>query len=247
MVTGGAGRMAQRLIGLVSVLAALAPAHGAEARPSAAPDIALCNAFPSDPEALGDREGALALPADWASMAMASRGWIAVKTEFDSTYCVDTGWMSDGKGFEGFGTRFLGFAWEGTEAFGYILIDRAGQGRAIDTGARPVFSPDGSRFAALQRSDANARGFEGFAIWQVHDNALNPYIVNAGPPLHPMHDWRVDRWEGGNCLHISAVAYESFGGDWERLPSAPRSRFVASAAKGWQIGAGQSCPRSDAR
>lgn len=221
--------------------AAIAHAHAAPAAATEAPDISICDDIPSDTEIDVDRVDPIPLPADWEGIATSSRNWIAIWTEHSRTYCVETAWMFEATNLERFGERFLGFNWDGHEAFGYVLIDRARQGREIDTGSRPLFSPDGSKFATLQRSDANYRGFEGFAIWQIYGGALEPYIVNAGPPLYPMYDWRVDRWEGERCLHISAVPYERFDGDWESLPSQPRDRYVSSASNDWRILEGVKC------
>ncbi|MFV0645099.1 MAG: hypothetical protein ACK5NN_11475, partial [Sphingomonadaceae bacterium] len=126
-----------------------------------------------------------------------------------------------------------------------VLIDRARQGQMIETGSRPHFSPDGSSFATLQRSDTGMEEFDGFAIWFTNGDTLTPYLVNAGPPLYPMFDWRIDRWEGENCLHISAVPYDRFGGNWARLPNLPRDQYVSSPAHDWQISEGVKCHIGD--
>ena len=234
-------RIYRRMMTGSVVLATIALAQANPALATEAPDISICGDLPSDPEFTTDRVDPIALPADWQGIATSSRNWIAIWTEHSRTYCVETAWMFEATNLERFGERFLGFNWVGLEAFGYILIDRARQGREIDTGARPLFSPDGSKFATLQRSDANYGGFEGFAIWQTHGNMLEPYIVNAGPPLYPMYDWRIDGWEGEHCLHISAVPYDRFDGKWEILPSVKRDRFVSSASDDWKILEGENC------
>ena len=230
-----------RMIAGSSALAAIALAQATPAFATEAPDISICDDLPSDPEITIDRVDPISLPADWGGIATSSRNWIAVWTEHSRTYCVETAWMYEATNLERFGERFLGFNWDGQEAFGYVLIDRARQGREIDTGSRPLFSPDGSKFATLQRSDANFRGFEGFAIWEIYGGVLEPYIVNAGPPLYPMYDWRIDRWEGERCLHISAVPYDRFEGKWESLPSVTRDRYVSSASNDWRILEGWKC------
>ncbi len=234
-----------RMVAGGSALAAITLVQATPALATEAPDISICDDLPIDAEITAARVDPVALPADWEGFATSSRNWIAIWTEHSRTYCVETAWMFEATNFERFGERFLGFDWIGLEAFGYVLIDRARQGREIDAGSRPLFSPDGSKFATLQRSDANYGGFEGFAIWQTHGNRLEPYIVNAGPPLYPMYDWRIDRWEGEHCLHISAVPYDRFEGKWEILPGVPRDHYVSSASNDWRILDGVECEMGD--
>ena len=239
-------RIYRHLMAGGSALAAIALTQATPALATEAPDISICDDLPSDPYITADRTDPISLPDDWKEVAASSRNWIAIWTEHSRTYCVETTWMFEATNLERFGERFLGFDWIGLEAFGYVLIDRTRQGRQIDTGAKPLFSPDGSQFASLQRSDANYGGFEGFAIWHIHGNMLEPYIVNAGPPLYPMVDWRIDRWEGEHCLHISAVPYDRFDGKWDILPSVKRDRYVSSASHDWQILEGENCKTGNA-
>ena len=219
-------------------IACAAPAYATEV-----PDFSYCDSLPLSQEANEDRKHPISLPNEWVGVAASSQNWIAVATEFNTTYCVETTWIHEAANFERFGQRFLGFEWNfgSREAFGYILIDRAGQGRVIDTGAKPVFSPDGGYLATLSRTDANNFSFEGFAIWQTYSHRLEPIFVNDGPPFYPMVDWRIDRWEGNNCLHISAAPYDRFNGQWENIPNLPRNRYVAKIANDWQITEGENC------
>ncbi|MCP5396098.1 MAG: hypothetical protein H6918_05090 [Sphingomonadaceae bacterium] len=226
-----------------SVLMLAAPAQASEI-----PDLSICDGFPVHSESedvTAQREQPLVLPADWTGIAAVSPYWIAVSTEYHTTYCVSTQWMLDADNFERFDKRFLGFHWEGPDAFGYILIDRSGQGYAIDTSVRPHFTPEGTMFAVLNRTDTGMEEFDGFAIWSIHGGALRPYLVNFGPPLSPMIDWRIEDWEGENCLHISAVPYEQIVGNWEQLPNAPRSSYIAHPGNQWQIAEGKTCPTID--
>lgn len=216
------------------------PAHARKA-----PDLSVCERFPLHPEANDEREDPLALPADWAGIAASSRNWIAIATEYRTTYCVNTERMLYGGNFERFGDRFIGFSYVAAETHGYMLIDRAGQGRAIDTGVRPHFSPDGSKFAVLNRADTGMEGFDGFAIWHTYGNLLTPYLVNAGPPLYPMLDWAIDYWDGENCLHISAVPYDELGAGQDTVSDDLRYSYVAHPAIEWQIAEGETCSGSE--
>ena len=226
------------------MLVAIALGHATPAKATEAPDISICDDIPyrsNGEDMTGERATPIALPADWAAVATSSRNWIAIWTEFSRTYCVETTGMREITHFERFGERFLGFQWASLEETGYVLIDRARQGHMIDTGSKPHFSPDGSKFAVLHRVDTGMDGFDGFAIWQTYGNALEPRIVNAGPPLQPRYDWRIDRWEGEDCLHISSVSSEWNGGDKAAIANLPRYRFVASASNGWEIIEGIKC------
>jgi hypothetical protein len=227
-----------------SMLVAIALGHATPAKATEAPDISICDDIPyrsNGEDIASERASPIALPADWAAVATSSRNWIAIWTEFSRTYCVETTGMREVTHFERFGDRFLGFKWASLEGSGYVLIDRARQGHMIDTGSKPHFSPDGSKFASLHRADTGLDGFDGFAIWQTYGNALEPLIVNAGPPLYPRYDWRIDRWEGEDCLHISSVSSEWNGGDKAAIPALPRYRFVATASTDWEIIEGIKC------
>lgn len=228
----------------LSLLVAIALGHAAPAKATEAPDISICDDIPDHSNGKNvteERRKPITLPANWVAVATSSPNWIAVWTEYSRTYCVETTAMRKVTNLERFGERFLGFKWENLEGSGYVLIDRARQGDMIDTGSKPHFSPDGSKFASLHRADTGKDGFDGFAIWQTLGNALEPLIVNAGPPLLPRYDWRIDRWEGEHCLHISSVASEWNGGDKAAIPNLPRFRFVASASNGWEINVGIKC------
>lgn len=243
IVSGNARSLgaAKGFLGALALMLA-APGHAKEA-----PDFSICESFPVHPEAehvTAERRTSFDLPPDWMGVATASRNWIAVVTEYRTIYCVSTQWMLHASNFERFSERFWGFSWKGPETFGYMLIDRSGQGHAIDTAVRPRFSPGGNRFAVLNRSDTGMEAFDGFAIWDIDGGVLRPYLVNSGPLLSPMIDWRIDGWDGENCLHISAVPYEIIDGNWDKLPNAPRSSYVAHPANQWQIAEGETCPGS---
>jgi len=170
-----------------SLAYALGVTAGCIATPAqAAPDLAACDRLKIDPDALNSRTEAPELPADWSEIARASRNWLAVSTEAGSTYCSNIGWHDSYKEFDRFADRFLGLAWSGYEAWGYLLIDTTGTGNEIDTGAKPVFSPGGYHFATVQWSEAGWGGFEGFVErfdndWDKLPSAKrDPYFAGAG-------------------------------------------------------------------
>ena len=238
VVEKAAGIIGTLIAGVALANAAPLLAHDREA----APDIALCDSFPAEPEAIKTREEPLQLPEEWADFATSSKNWIAVRTDFGVTHCVDTAWFETASDFERLNEKFVGFAWEGYEAWGYTVVHLAGQGASFDTGARPVFSPSGDKFAALQVSDAGWGGFEGFAVWRTYGNVIYPIAINTRIEIIPMVDWRIERWEGEDCLHISAVEWEDLNNDWKNLASAKRHPYVAGAAGDWAISPGQRCP-----
>jgi len=212
--------------------------------PSTAPAPNARQACPSTPilaeaTSLRTRRVPLVLPQDWLPFVSASRDWIAVRTQMDSVHCLETAWFDDADNFERFDDRFIGFAWAGNEAWGYVLIDTVGAGSSMDVGAKPVFSPGGYRFAALQVSEAGWGGFEGFAIWRTYPGGITPEHVDTQPPR--MVDWRLDRWEGNDCLHVSAIPYDRIE-DWENLTQYSRDSYVSGSATGWKLTAGNACP-----
>jgi hypothetical protein len=206
----------------------------------AAAQVAACEALPADQEAIKQRDEPLALPADWRAFAHSSVDWLAIATKAGTTHCVAIAWYDEAAEFERFGDRFAGFAWSGLEAWGYVLVDREWTGSELDTGTRPAFSPGGRRIAAVQWSDSGWGGFEGFGVWDIHVRDLRPAHIDTALP--GLQDWRIDGWEDEDCLHLSAVPYERIEGDWERLATAERDRYVAGAPTGWRLTPGETCP-----
>ncbi len=120
-----------------------------------------------------------------------------------------------------------------------MLIDRSGDGQEVDTGAKPVFSPGGGRFATVQQSDAGWGGFEGFAVYAVHPRGFSPEYLEFGLP--ELEDWRIDRWVGENCIILSAVPRERLEGDYDRLPTAKRDEYISKAEDRWKLAPGSKC------
>ncbi|QUL36516.1 hypothetical protein [Erythrobacter sp. JK5] len=225
---------------ILTVSAAFGVAVPALAHPDPAPSLAYCEAIPQQEfDFEWDGEKSFAVPQEWSAFAAASNRWMAVATTAGTTECVDLSWMFEGEDFEIHQDRFVGFSWVGYEAFGYTLVDRAGTGTVLDTGHRPVFSPNGFRMAALQSSESGYGGLEGFGVWYVYETGLKPIYLNSAVPF--MTDWRIDRWEGDDCLHISAIPFDRVE-DWEDLSQYERDSFVSGDAGGWALKPGTACP-----
>jgi hypothetical protein len=122
--------------------------------------------------------------------------------------------------FETFGGgRFIGFMFSGYEYFGYILIDRAAQGNAaqIETGDKPVFSPDGRHFAAVQLSGSGWGNLEGLSVWSLRPGGTTQRLFFSALPAG--EDWRIDGWRRDGCIALSAAPMNA-------EPAAPRLQFA---------------------
>ncbi len=223
--------------GLAATLAA--PAF-AQSEQSAAPDANTdCPALSIGEDTLRSRTDPLPLPDDWKGFAGSSMNWIAVRTELGTVHCVKTAWFDATKDYERLTDRFLGFDWGGYEAWGYMLIDTSEAGQSMDVGAKPMFSPNGFRFATVQFSDAGWGGFEGFAVWRVYEGGMTPEHVDTRLPY--MADWRLDGWEGDDCIRLSAIPHDRIE-DWEKLSEYARDSYVSGSATGWKLTPGSTCP-----
>ena len=127
------------------------------------------------------------------------------------------------------GGRFFGFLFVGYEFFGFTLVDRAATGDAalIETGAAPVFSPDGRYFAAASITEGGFGNLEGLGLWEVTPRgAIQRFFTDAVPPAF---DWRVDGWPRPDCAAVTAIdmAWEPPAGiDYgEGVQSAPRMQY----------------------
>lgn len=230
-------RTAWKIIAASGALGISAPAL---AHPDPAPSLPYCEAISQQQlDFEWDQEKSFVLPKEWSEFAAASNTWMAVATDAKTTECVSLNWVFEGKDFEVHQQRFLGFNWVGYEAFGYTLIDRAGTGTVLDTGVRPTFSPNQFRMAALQASDSGYGGLEGFGVWFIYENGIKPLYFTSSVPF--MADWRIDRWEGDDCLHISAIPFDRIE-DWEDLSKYERDSFVSGSATQWELTAGATCP-----
>ena len=240
------------------VLALLLGACGNEAQPTAVtqagdtqvtsgsiasePGLTACTAPKDIDEELGVRDAGLAVPDVFEGVVRSNLYHFVVSTLDGGTVCVDTSWMFEIREPRAKG-RFLSFAWVGYEAFGHILVDRAGQGTVIDTGEAPAFSPSGAFVAGLQVSEAGWGGLEGFAIWRVTPTGLARHftLVADNDGLLPevfrgeFAEWRIDNWIGEDCLAISAASWDALEAAGEDFESAARTPFHARRKDGWAV------------
>ncbi len=242
MVGKQTGRIARGMMGAaLAALACAVPASAQLGGAAASPPDAQkqCPAKPSIEGDYNNRDKPLALPEAWSAFASSSMNWIAVATELGTVHCVDTTWFIASEKYDQFDERLLGIAWQGYEAWGYVLIDTAGVGSSMEIGTRPVFSPSNSLFAVVQWTETGWGGFEGFAVWRNYPGGISPVRVETNVPF--LADWRIDRWEGEDCLHLSAIPHERVT-DWDDLSKYERDRYVAGAAGGWALTPGDTCP-----
>lgn len=231
-------RTAMALLGMA--LLALPGIALAQAR--AAPDLTKCGKYKAaegDPELA--RKGPLPIPVALRPVVAANRDFLAIRTLLGTTYCapshdwekIDPPVLSPDK-------RFVGFGWYGYEAGGYILIDRAGKGARIDTGARPIPSPSGKRLASIEWSESGFGSLNGILVLDVLPDRLREG-GRIGDGLENHDDWRIDRWVGDSCFEVSALRWTEDGAAAKR----PRERHaVRPGAKGWTLGpAGSACQK----
>jgi hypothetical protein len=132
--------------------------------------------------------------------------------------------------------RFLGFAYSGYEAEGYVLVDRIGNGESavIATGHAPAFSPDGRFFAAAEMTDSGFGNLNGVALWEVlPDRTVRRLFTDA---LARSFDWRVDGWVRSDCVAMSAIEIgwqPPDGQEWEQaVRNAPRINYAMEIGDG---------------
>jgi len=223
------------------------PAEPAQQSQHTAPDLALCQSVPVAPmesEEFGPPE-AIPVPDQFRHIVATDVTYIGVSTLSGSTVCADNSWTGEIANMEWFaGDALLGWQWWGYESFGYKIADRRGEGSIIDVGARPHFSPGGNRMASLQVSDAGWGGLEGFAVWQVTSDGLEPLSMQVAaengvlPQVmrEPFGQWSFVGWRGEDCMQMVLDPYETF-------PPHPRGTarriYFAHQGNGWQITEGR--------
>ena len=221
-----------------------APAAALMAAPAlaaASPNLPGCPA-PEQPDS-GERQrkGPLPVPAALRAQLRSSLYHYAIASRAGPPVCVDTSWIEsiDGMALSPDG-RFLTFRWIGYETYGYLLIDRAGRGKAHEIGARPVFSPSRGQFAAIDQTESEFGSLSGLKVWRVTPTA----VTEAGKveDIPRMYDWRIDAWLGEACLNLSAVPLEQADD-----PKAQRRRYVARIGpRGWRVSAASPANRCPA-
>jgi hypothetical protein len=221
---------------MVGGLAMLTPLS-AQATPPPPPDIpspARCPATPPIEEDTNERKGPLPIPPRLAAVARSSRTNLAVWTLGNANFCQAIVNISQAENFTlSPDARFLSFDWYGYEEGGHIVIDRSGRGQAVDTGAKPVFSPSGRMMAAVEYSESGFGSLNGFAIWQVNAVGLRRIVMIDTIPS--LVDWRIDSWAGKTCVNLSGVPNSRVpeSGDTSKVA---RDRYAARRAGAtWRI------------
>lgn len=223
-----------------------APAAVASETPAsrfaAQPDLSKCpDGQPLDSELL-QRTGPLPVPPPFAGLMKSSPGHFAVAAEAGNTLCVDTSWMAqteDAKLSDD--ARFLAFGWLGYEEFGYVVIDRSGTGQVIDTGNPPFSAPSGMRFAAIDLSESGFGALNAFAVWDILPSGLR--LAGRYSDEIPPGDWRIDRWQGEDCVNLSLLPLDRQPSDHADFEKTPRDPWHAAKAAKWKPAAG-ACPRT---
>ncbi|HOA49834.1 MAG TPA: hypothetical protein PKJ55_10360 [Novosphingobium sp.] len=199
---------------------------------AAKPDLAKCAPLaPIESEGM-ERKGPLAVPARFEPFAAADMDHVAVTTLGGAMLCADARYHDSAQDFSTFaGERFFGYAWFGYEANGFQLFDRAGKGTALDTGAAPVFSPSGKRFASAEWSPSGFGALNAVLVMDVLPDTIREAArFEQLPELSA--NWRIERWRGEDCFELSAEIDEA------------RQRFTMRRGPGgWAFApAPQGCP-----
>ena len=205
----------------------------------ATPDLAACPE--AEPFEFRQRTAPIPVPAAFEGIAASSMDHLAFTTAQGSTVCVDATWLEEIEGEELSGDgRFASFDWVGYEAFGHVVVDRAGRGQVIDTGNRPHLSPSGKRLASVDLGQAEFGSLNAFAVWDVAPTGLRPVAeISEG---FPSGDWRIEGWQGESCVRLSVVPLERQPEDFRDMDTAPRDPWHAAEAGSWRPVPG-SCPR----
>lgn len=216
-----------------------------------APNLEMCvadhKAYPGNPTP----DNSVPIPESFSSIIRSSPQVFAISSLDGSTVCSDAVWTYEILKMEWLNEpRFFGWSWHGHEAFGFRLVDRVNSGIVIDTGARPIFSPDHKRLVALQVSDSGWGDFEGFAVWAVEADGLEPLSYQASrsndPPPGPFQsyyaDWQIAGWQGDTCINLVATPYDIHPEN--PMGEEPLS-FYSSEEEYWEVKQG-TCTDGDA-
>ncbi len=199
---------------------------------AARPDLAKCERLdPAEREA-GGREAPLPIPPQFAAFAAADMDHVAVSTQAGATICADARYQDSALDFRTYQDgRFLGYAWYGYEANGFQLFDRAGEGKVIDTGAAPVFSPSGKRFGSVEWSASGFGALNAVLVMEVLPGGLKELTrFEQLPELSG--DWHIERWRGEDCFELTA-----------EIEAKPSPFMMRRTANGWALSAApQGCP-----
>jgi hypothetical protein len=196
------------------------------------PDLATCPRYPAAERVDMTRNEKLAVPEPFADLIVADNERFAIATLSGATHCLDVRWINQIDNPRLFGDgRFLSFDWTGYETFGHILIDRTGKGTTVETGATPIPSRTGKRLAAVDLSESGFGAFNAFGVWEVETGALRE-LGKTAEGL-PAGDWRVERWQGEDCVALSLLPIERQSGDARAAVAAKRDPWFAAADSKW--------------
>jgi hypothetical protein len=234
----------KRLIVLGGLVLGAAAAPGlAAAAPS--PNLPGCPR-PEQPEA-GERQRKtpLPVPTPLRGTLRSSLHHYALPALGGGLVCIDTSWMETVENLAlSADGRFLTFGWIGYETYGYKLVDRTGRGKAIEIGAKPVFSPSRRQFAAIDQTESEFGSLSGLALWSVGSAGVTEGA--KVPDIPRMYNWRIDGWVGEACLNLSAVPFSRMQGESEDVSKLRRDRFVAKpVGRTWRVlpaSAANRCP-----
>lgn len=231
--------MRGRGFSVLSAMVLLVAAPGLSAEPPAttrtAPSLAQCPRLKAAETADRERKTALAIPAQFRSLAGADVNHVAVATLTGSTICLSTAFIETADGFRlSRDGRFFHFQWHGNEAGGYIIVDRSGKGQSADVGAIPTFSPSRARFASIEISESGFGSLNAFLVMAVDQTGMRPIARLENIPM--LADWRIHDWRGEDCINLSGVRQQDVPENWNDLPKARRVRYVArSGSRGWTL------------
>jgi len=212
--------------------AAASTATVAQATP--VPNLNACPARAPLQDGLRERTGPIAIPPALGEVMRADIDNFAFVTLEGATVCVDASWMEAiSNPALAADARFAAFDWDGYEAFGHVIVDRAGRGQAIDTGVPPVASPSGKLLAAADLGEAGFGALNAFAVWRIEPAGVRQVAKHEDVP--PAYDWRIETWAGETCVELSSVPWDSFTAE----SSGPRKRFRARDGDGWRLEPGR--------
>lgn len=237
-------RRVTRIIQAAAFLASLAvsPAHATPPPPPDMPSPARCPATPPIDSEANERKGPLQMPPRFAAIIRSSRTNLAVWTLGNANFCYPINNVSEARNFETLADfRFISFDWYGYEEGGHIIIDRTGRGQAVDTGAKPVFSPSGRQMAAVEFSESGFGSLNGFAIWQVNPVGLRRTVMLGNIPS--LVDWRIDGWSGESCVNLSGIPNSRIPEGNQNYSKVARDRYIARPAGAtWRLTRARACP-----
>ena len=220
-----------RWIGLAAALGALAACGGAHGSERTALAAQSCPQFqqqaddgaPSRPD----------VPASLASFVSATETTVTVARDSGTPACIDITYGEVEAWDSLAGGRLLGIALSGHEYNSYLVIDREGSGKPIETGRRPAVSPSGKRFASVDVSESAFGAFEALGVWELAEGSIRN-LVTVEDLLDRGSDWRLNRWTSDDCVVFSTAA-DSTGVELEtrrfhelRLSEAPALRGMPS-------------------